>query len=231
MSPNVASLLVEGEVKFLNDRVSQDFARDSFYFRLCFLPGDATIQSDFKVFALADGLETLVAHFSERSVDGLALGIEHALFQRNVDLSLHRLEIIRQGWGNPSAVLLMGGIRWGHSLRCVGSANLLKRSELSIDCGKSVLQHAAMLGMRRGLDLTEKSGSRQQEAFALAVLLLLDWRQNLPMRVGPAVHLGLLLFYGLALPAACHVGPSTILRFTNKHDKSSDGKAELNKVT
>ncbi len=60
-------------------------------------PGESAIQGEFEILALADVLQTLVAHFLESTLDGLALRIQNALLQRDVDVSFHGgFLIIRQ---------------------------------------------------------------------------------------------------------------------------------------
>lgn len=70
-------------------RVGQNFTGNLFYLGLGVGFRDAGVQCNFKIFALANLVEARVSDFFEGSVDGLALGIEDAFFEGNVDLSFH----------------------------------------------------------------------------------------------------------------------------------------------
>src|ERR1700756_4150246 len=79
----------EGVAIFLNHRVGQDFAGNAIDFRLSFVPGEGTVEFEFEVLALAHVCQTFVAHLFQRAFDGLALWIEDALLERNINVGLH----------------------------------------------------------------------------------------------------------------------------------------------
>jgi len=83
-------LLLDGIAEFLDHRIGEYLAGDSGNLGLG--PGSvqAAIERELEELALADVVHTLVAHLAERALDGLALGIEHGLLQRDVNVSLHR---------------------------------------------------------------------------------------------------------------------------------------------
>jgi len=83
---------------------------------------------------------------------------------------------------------------------------LLTLSQLPVDFGYRLLQHATMPGLGYDLELANQAGAGEQQALAFPVELLLGIRQ-LPMGgFGLIAHFGLLLFYGLTFPPACHFG-------------------------
>lgn len=79
------------------------------------------------------------------------------------------IEIIRQAAAGGAAVLLMGGIRTDHSLRCGRVSNAVKRTELFIEFGKGLLQHLAAAGMGRTLQLLEKTLAGEEKTLALPI--------------------------------------------------------------
>src|SRR6266496_2029382 len=74
-------LFLNGIPEFFNHRVRQDITSDppNFALRLRFI--DATIESQFKKLALPHVLQSLIAHFLKRSLNGLSLRIENAPLQ------------------------------------------------------------------------------------------------------------------------------------------------------
>jgi len=79
----------EGVTVLLNHRVGEDFACDTINLRLGLVPAEAAVQLEFKILALADVRQAFVTHLLQRSLDSLALRIENALFEGNVDEGFH----------------------------------------------------------------------------------------------------------------------------------------------
>jgi hypothetical protein len=102
-------LFFEGKTKLLNDGVRKNLARDAFYFRFCFLLGKTAVQGNFEILPLPDFLQTFVADLGQGSVDGFALRIEDALFQRNKNLRFHGHENYTAGVGNRVSGSAYGG--------------------------------------------------------------------------------------------------------------------------
>src|SRR5229473_4079408 len=88
-SPATGELIFEGKTKLFNNWVGEDLSGHAFDFRLGFRPSQVAIQSDLKILALANVLQTLVAHLFQGALDGLTLGIQNALFERNVYVGFH----------------------------------------------------------------------------------------------------------------------------------------------
>jgi hypothetical protein len=89
-------LLSQGETVFFNDRIGQDFAGDSFNFRLCLVARQATIQSQLEIFPLPNSLQALVPHLLQSPLNRFALGIEDAFLEGDVDVGCHKNNIIRE---------------------------------------------------------------------------------------------------------------------------------------
>src|SRR5580698_4329368 len=82
-------LLGQGETELFNDGIGQHFTGDPLNFSLCLSRRESPVQSELKIFPLAHTLQTLVAHLLQRALNGLALGVEHAFLERNVDIGCH----------------------------------------------------------------------------------------------------------------------------------------------
>src|ERR1700740_2910165 len=95
-------LFSQGETELFDDGIGQNFARNAFDFGLSLLPTQSSVERKFAVFSLADALEPFVAHFLERAVNRLALGIEDTLLKRDVDVGCHKGIIIRDRLGAGS---------------------------------------------------------------------------------------------------------------------------------
>ena len=76
------------EAVFLNNRIGQDFLRDTLQLLLSFFTVPAVQIQDEK-FALADVFDGLITQAGERVVDSLALGIEDRAFWHNPDVCFH----------------------------------------------------------------------------------------------------------------------------------------------
>ena len=83
-------LLGQGATEFFDDGIRQDFTGNALNFGLSLFAGEVAVQSEFKILALADACETLVAHFLEGTMDGLSLGVENTLFERDVNVRCHK---------------------------------------------------------------------------------------------------------------------------------------------
>jgi hypothetical protein len=83
------NLVCERATKLFNDRIGEYFASDAFDFRLRLLAVEGGIQGELEIFSLADFFKALITHLLESAMDGLALGIEHSLLERNVDVGGH----------------------------------------------------------------------------------------------------------------------------------------------
>jgi hypothetical protein len=71
-------LVLEGETILFNDRIGQDFFGDPLYFRLR-IGFIQAVERDLEEFPLANRPQALVSHLVQGSLNGLALGVEHAL--------------------------------------------------------------------------------------------------------------------------------------------------------
>ena len=89
-------LLSQGETVFFNDGIGQDFAGNSFNFRLCLVARQATIQSQLEIFPLPNSLQALVPHLLQSPMNRFALGIKDAFLQGDVDVGCHKNTIIRE---------------------------------------------------------------------------------------------------------------------------------------
>lgn len=87
--------VLEGVAKLFDDRVGQDFACHLLDFGLSFILRESAVQADLEILALANVVQTLVAHFVESALNGLALGIQNALLEGDVNVGLHPNVIIR----------------------------------------------------------------------------------------------------------------------------------------
>src|SRR5271154_6933544 len=116
-------LVCEGETELFDNRVGQHFTRNALDLGLRRLAGEPAVKSQLKIFALAHFFEPLVAHLLKRSLDRLALGIENTLLQRDVNVSFHRLSIIRQRTCASEAGGWVQARCLAASIRCCSSAN------------------------------------------------------------------------------------------------------------
>ena len=93
----------------------------------------------------------------------------------------------------------------GHSLWCRRVCNLFKRRELTIQLRNRLLQHLAVARVAGCLQLLSEAFPGQKQTLAFPVALLFAgrdrWADGFPL----LRHFLLLLFYGLTLPAACHL--------------------------
>jgi hypothetical protein len=96
-------------------------------------------------------------------------------------------------------------MRPDQSLWCLRVCNLFKGRQLSLQFGDGVLQHLAVAGIAGGLELLGEASPGKQEALAFPVALLLARRDRGAGGFPLLRHFLLLLFYGLTLPAACHL--------------------------
>src|SRR5277367_3803608 len=87
---NSRNSVCEGAAKLFDHRVGQHFAGNTLHFGLRFVAAESAIERQFEVLALANFFQTLVAHLLKRTVNGLALGIENAFLERNVNVGFHR---------------------------------------------------------------------------------------------------------------------------------------------
>ena len=92
-------LLGQREAKFFNYGIGQHFSGNALDLGLCFIAREASVQRELKILSLAHGLETLVTHLLERALNSLALGVENAFLERDVDVSCHKKVIIRDWFG------------------------------------------------------------------------------------------------------------------------------------
>ena len=119
--------------------------------------------------------------------------------------------IIRQAGGGASPDLLIGGIRRGPSLSCGGVRNVFKRRELLVKFGERLLEHLAMFGGGRLLDLMGEILAGEQEALSLSIAFLLNRGEGPPSRLVPLDGILLLLFDLLTFPAARHLSEHSVL--------------------
>ena len=80
----------EAEGIFLDDGIGEDFARDAIDLGVGVGLGERRSEAKDEVFALADVVDTLIAHAGESLGDGFSLGVEDGALQRDIDMSLHR---------------------------------------------------------------------------------------------------------------------------------------------
>src|SRR5216684_599709 len=87
----------EGAAKLFNHWIGEHIAGNALDLGLRLFTTQAAIERQFEVLALADLLQAFIAHLLERTLDGLALGIEDAFLERDVNVGFHRNKgIIRQ---------------------------------------------------------------------------------------------------------------------------------------
>src|SRR6266852_8853540 len=76
-------------MELFNHRVGQNVASDVRHLGCRFRPGQAAIERELEILSLADLLQPLIAHFLKSTLDGLSLGVQNALLERNVHVSFH----------------------------------------------------------------------------------------------------------------------------------------------
>src|SRR5579863_291343 len=93
------SLLGQGkrETEFFNYGVGQHFAGDALDLGLRLFAREAAIQRELKILSLAHAIQTLVPHLFQRALNRLALGIENAFLERDVNVGCHKKIIINDG--------------------------------------------------------------------------------------------------------------------------------------
>ena len=95
----------EGAAKLFYYRVGEHFTSDALDFGLRLLTAESAVERKFEILSLTDFFEALVAHLLESTMDGLALRIEDAFFERNVNVGSHGDKaIIRQEDCGPTQV-------------------------------------------------------------------------------------------------------------------------------
>lgn len=57
--------------------------------------------------------------------------------------------------------------------KCHATRSLFKRGKLAVDFGQGLLEHVAVCGVNRGLQLTDQPLAREQQAFTPAIEFLL----------------------------------------------------------
>jgi hypothetical protein len=82
-------LFGQGETEFFDYWIGQHLASNSLDFRLSFVSRDSAIECEFKKLSLTHAFETSISHLLERALNSFTLRIEHALLQRNVNISCH----------------------------------------------------------------------------------------------------------------------------------------------
>src|SRR5579864_3778527 len=95
--PSANSLVFQGVAVFFNHGIGEDLPRYAFHLRLRLGLAKVVVERELKVLALADITQALVAHLLQRALNGLALRVQNALLERDVDVSFHRCFIIRDG--------------------------------------------------------------------------------------------------------------------------------------
>ena len=78
-------------MKLFNHRIREDLARHALDLALGrrFVH---SVEGDLEVLALPDIGDPLISHLAERTVNGLALGIENGLLERDVNVGFHRTQ-------------------------------------------------------------------------------------------------------------------------------------------
>lgn len=84
------------------------------------------------------------------------------------------------------------------------AGKLFERGKLAIQLGDCLLQHLAVTRIAGGVELLVEAFAGKEQAVAFAVASLLGGRKRGAGRFLPLCHFLLLLFDGLALPAARH---------------------------
>jgi hypothetical protein len=87
----------------------------------------------------------------------------------------------------------------------IGLWKLLKRGELGVHLGESLLQHLTMAEFEGGLELLSETLVGEQQAVAFTGEELLGGRGRRVDGIPAVCHLFLLLFYGFTLPTAGHL--------------------------
>ena len=85
------SSIFEAKGELFDDWVGEDFAGDALDLGDCSVVGEAILEGQEEVFALADICDAAIVHPAERVGYCLALGIEHGSFESDIDMSLHRV--------------------------------------------------------------------------------------------------------------------------------------------
>ena len=80
------------EAVLLDDGIGEHLAGDAIDLRLGVFAADAGVERDLEVLALAQIVDTAKTHLLQGAVNGLALRIEDAFLQRNIDVGFHRKE-------------------------------------------------------------------------------------------------------------------------------------------
>jgi hypothetical protein len=119
-------------MEFLNHGVCEHFAGDPFHFRLRILFRQTPVESDFEILPLPHFLKPLVTDFCESAVDGLTLRIQHALLQRDIDVSFHRQANYTLAAAESDSRFPYGSyaLKPRHS-SAAGNHNSFKRSQLT----------------------------------------------------------------------------------------------------
>ena len=98
--------IFQRKTKLFDNRIGKHLAGYARYLSLGFGPVKAAIERELKIFALADLLQSLVAHFLQRALDRFALRIQDTLLERDVNVSFHGgAIIIRQNSTNRAEPL------------------------------------------------------------------------------------------------------------------------------
>src|SRR3954463_9796573 len=86
---NLRSSIFNPVAELFDDRFREHVARDALIFLLRCGLVEPAVQGELEILSLADVGDGGVSHLLERALDCLALGIEHGLLQRNVDVGFH----------------------------------------------------------------------------------------------------------------------------------------------
>lgn len=108
-------LLVQGKPELFDDGVGEHLTGDPFDFSLGLFAGESSLQRELEVLSLAYALQSFVAHFLESALNGLALGIENAFLERDVNVGCHKKIIIREGLGDGAQTKDAGPLARGQN--------------------------------------------------------------------------------------------------------------------
>src|ERR1035437_4929097 len=139
-------LLGQGETELFNYGVGQHFAGDALDLGLRLFARQSSVQRQLKILPLANAFQTFVSHLLERALDGLALGVENAFLQRDVDVGCHKKIIIRDGLRTSDLAPLTQNLE--AEVQGPRSAfSLLQLAQFLMQIGKRIFQQLTMPGI------------------------------------------------------------------------------------
>ena len=184
----VPLLLLKREAEFLDDRIGQHFSSHARDFRFRLGAGESAVEREFEILSLAHFLEALVSHLLERTLDGLALRIQNALLQRNIDVGFH-----------GGFLIILQARREARY-----TTGLDQSCDLRVQVGQRALQDFPVAWVLGSFELLQYMAAGQKQALALTLDGDLRRSQRGLDGAGSGKCLSLLVLDRFALPSSCH---------------------------